>query len=249
MVALSQALPLPGGVVRWIWLLPLLLGCAEEPSTIASKNSDGGGGEAGTAPNDGSAGSGGSAGEADALPPSLCGDAAGDVLGHGGFDEGMDGDAPAFWQVRDPNAPSACSGSGQPSEHVFLTETAPGCSGQALAIDSRGQWDCYAVQRASDYDTIEGGATYRVSAVVRSSGNSENPAAWFVLGVQWLDASDQFFGDEKNPETASASENDYEWKLLSFELVAPPNARRVLVWLSAHYPGRVDFDNVRVEKL
>ncbi len=161
----------------------------------------------------------------------------------------MTGDVPAFWELRDPAAPANCAGSGSPAEHVFLTSPAPGCTGNALAMDARGQWDCYAIQRVSDYDSIQGGATYRISAAVRSTGNSVNPAAWFVLGVQWLDQNDAFFGDEKNPKTASAAENDFDWKLLSFDLVAPASARRILIWLSAHYPGRADFDNVSVVKL
>jgi hypothetical protein len=130
-----------------------------------------------------------------------------------------------------------------------LTQPAPGCSGNALAVDARGQWDCYAIQRVSDYNTIEGGATYRISASARSSGNAVNPAAWFVIGAQWLDSNDQFFGDVKNDKTAAAADNDYDWKLLSFDVVAPANAKRILIWLSGHYPGRVDFDNVSVVKL
>jgi hypothetical protein len=57
---------------------------------------------------------------------------------------------------------------------------------------------------------------------------------------------DAFFGDEKNPKTASAAENDHDWKILEWELTAPPQARRILVWLSAHYPGKVTFDHVAV---
>lgn len=76
-----------------------------------------------------------------------------------------------------------------------------------------------------------------------------NPAAWFVMGAQWLDGSDVFFGDVKNEKTTSAADNDYDWKLLSFDVVAPQNAKRMLIWLSAHYPGRVDFDDVSVVKL
>jgi hypothetical protein len=212
---------------------------ASDASAGASGGGSGGGGGGGSG-----AGGGGGSGSGD-----LCQPRANTLFAHGDFEEGMDGDAPAFWQVRDPGAPAACAGSGSAAEHVFLTTPAPGCTGQALAIDSRGQWDCYAVQRVTDYDSIAGGASYRVSAVARSTGNAGNPAAWFVIGVQWLDGSDQFFGDEKNPPTASASENDYDWKWISFELVAPDNAKRMLVWLSAHYPGRVDIDNVSVEKI
>ncbi|MFO0565844.1 MAG: hypothetical protein U0263_09285 [Polyangiaceae bacterium] len=199
----------------------------------------GGGGSGGTSAGGASGGTG----------ADLCTTSAGNFFAHGDFEEGMDGQAPKGWEVRTPGQPDKCAGSGAPGEHVFLTTPAPGCSGQALAVDARGEWDCYAVQRVTDYDSIQGGATYRISASVRSTGNATNPAAWFVIGAQWLDGSDAFFGDEKNPKTASASENDYEWKKLSFDLVAPANARRILIWLSAHYPGRVDIDNVSVVKL
>jgi len=97
------------------------------------------------------------------------------------------------------------------------------------------------------------GGRYRVQALVRSQGNApdgascpECAAAWFVIGVQWLDANDSFFGDEKNIKPADPSQNDHDWSLESFDLDAPPNATRILVWLTAHYPGRVDYDNVAV---
>jgi hypothetical protein len=201
------------------------------------------GGGAGTS-SGGSAGASGSSGWTD-----LCTAPPGNLIAHGTFEEGMNGLAPSGWEVRAPGMPDTCKSSGQPSEHVFLATGPTGCGGNALAVDAKGQWDCYAVQRVSDYNSIEGGATYRISASVRAVGNNVNPAAWFVLGVQWLDGNDAFFGDEKNPKTASAAENDYDWKVLQWELVAPANAKRILVWVSAHYPGRVDFDNISVSKL
>ncbi|MFO0562651.1 MAG: hypothetical protein U0269_31830 [Polyangiales bacterium] len=187
----------------------------------------------------------------------LCAAPSGNLLGaRGSFETGLVGNAPAGWEVRNPAMIASCDRSGAASQHVFLTSPAPGCEGRALAVDSRGQWDCYAVQTVSDYNSIVGGRRYRVTASVRSTGNAprgatcpECAAAWFVLGAQWLDAADQFFGDEKNPRPASAADNDYDWRVLQWDLVAPPNARRVLLWLSAHYPGRVDFDNVSIVAL
>jgi hypothetical protein len=204
------------------------------------------------------------AGALDASSPSdggahrdLCTAPAGNLLGaRGTFEMGLSGNAPVGWEVRSTAMLSTCNRSGSPSQHVFLTDPAPGCAGRALAVDARGQWDCYAIQTVSDYNSIIGGRRYRVSASVRSTGNAprgatcpECVAAWFVLGVQWLDASDQFFGDEKNPRPATAAEHDFDWRVLSWELVAPSNARRVLLWLTAHYPGRVDFDNVAITPL
>ncbi|MCC6553494.1 MAG: hypothetical protein IT372_10810 [Polyangiaceae bacterium] len=183
-------------------------------------------------------------------PTDLCNPQPGNILQHTTFEEGMSGLAPSFWQVRDPGAPNGpCLGSGAPDQHVFLTSAAPGCGGNALAVDARGQWDCYAVQLFSDYNTIQEGATYRISAAARSQGNAVNPAAWFHIGAQWLDAGDGVFGDVKNPQPASGDLNDYDWKVVWWDVVAPPGARRIVVWLSAHYPGRVDFDNVSVVEL
>ncbi|MEB2311673.1 MAG: hypothetical protein OZ928_07465 [Polyangiaceae bacterium] len=208
-------------------------------------SSSGGAGEA----SGGSGGSAGSSGGSGGALGSLCSAPAENLLAHGSFEDGMSGLAPTGWEVRAPGQPDACKGSGQPSEHVFITAGRAGCGGSALAMDAKGEWDCYAVQRVSDYDSIEGGAKYRISASVRSTGNSVSPAAWFLIGVQWVDGNDAFFGDEKNPKTASAAENDFDWKVLEWELTAPANAKRILVWLSAHYPGRVDIDNVSVVKL
>ncbi|MBK9267002.1 MAG: hypothetical protein IPM54_45405 [Polyangiaceae bacterium] len=182
-------------------------------------------------------------------PTDLCNPLPGNILAHTTFEEGMNGQAPAYWQVRDPGAPGACLGSGAPDSHVFLTTAAPGCGGNALAVDARGQWDCYAVQIFSDYNTIQEGATYRISTAARSQGNTVNPAAWFHIGAQWLDGNDSVFGDVKNPKPASADLNDYDWQVVWWDVVAPPGARRIVVWLSAHYPGRVDFDNISVVKL
>ncbi len=186
----------------------------------------------------------GDAGDDAGASADLCTPVAGSLV-DGTFESGMDGLAPAGWQVRDPGAPDRCTGSGAPSEHVYLTDAPPGCGGHALAIDARGEWDCYAVQFFTDYSTIEPGRTYRVSAVVRSE-RQDNPAAWFTVGVQWLNGSDGVFGDEKNPMTA---ELDYDWKLLAFDLVAPADARRAVVWLTAHYPGLVAYDNVSIAPL
>lgn len=254
---------------RALSVLPLVfaLGCGDDDSAVASNTGGSGGSTASGGSSSGGAGgaSGGSAGTSGGGTSgsggtssggaggggggNLCSAAPGDLLAHGTFEEGMSGLAPTGWEVRAPGQPDKCKGSGQPNEHVFLTAGPTGCGGSALAIDARGEWDCYAVQRVSDYNTIQGGATYRISASVRSTGNSVNPAAWFIIGAQWLDGSDVFFGDEKNPKPASSAENDFDWKVVKWDLVAPANAKRILIWLSAHYPGRADIDNVSVVKL
>jgi hypothetical protein len=222
----------------------------------ATTSSSGAAGAGGAAGGGGAAGAGGAGqGGAGGSAPALCEPVAGDVLGSGDFEAGMDGLAPTDWQVRNPVLPEGdCLASGSPGEHVFL-EPSP-CGGSAVALDARGQWDCYAIQRFSEYGTIEGGATYRISVVARSQGNApdgnycpECVAAWFHVGAQWLDANDAVFGDEKNPHPATAAENDYDWKVLAWELPAPTEARRMVVWLTAHYPGRVDYDRVTVTKL
>lgn len=178
----------------------------------------------------------------------LCDLPAKNLIAHGTFEEGMDGLAPKGWQVRNPDRPGACSGA--PSDHVFLGDSA---CGKGVSLDSKGTWDCYAIQTVSDYKTITAGRTYRIRATVRSRGNApdagycpECTAAWFTVGAQWLDAGDAFFGDVKNPKT---TETDYDWKVLSFDVVAPAGAERILVWLTAHYPGRVDYDDVSVVEL
>jgi len=174
--------------------------------------------------------------------PTLCAAPPKNLIAHGTFEEGMAGLAPKGWEVRNPARPGECSGA--PSDHVFLTDAPTSCGGKALAIDSSGgAWDCYAVQIVSDYKTIVAGRTYRISATVRSKGNAVNPAAWFTIGAQWVDKGDAFFGDVKNPKT---TEIDYDWKVLSFDVVAPAGAERILIWLSGHYPARVDYDNVSV---
>lgn len=179
---------------------------------------------------------------ADAGPtPTLCAAPPGNLVAHSTFEEGMSGLAPTGWEVRNPSMPASCPGT--PADHVFVSDASPSCGGHALSIDAQGTWDCYAIQIATDYHTITAGRTYRVSATVRAKGNAVNPAAWFVVGLQWIDASDAFFGDVKNPKT---TELDFDWKVLSFDVVAPANATRALVWLSAHYPGRVDYDDVSI---
>jgi hypothetical protein len=172
--------------------------------------------------------------------PGLCDLPVDNLLANGDFETGMDGRAPTDWQVRNPAAPADCAGSGTADQHVYIGSSAAQCGGSALVVDSRGQWDCYAVQIYTEYNTILGGHTYRVSAAVKSE-SQDNPAAWFVIGVQWLDQSDAVFGDEKNPQLADVN---YDWTRLTWTLVAPSNARRAVVWLTAHYPGRVTYDKV-----
>ena len=176
--------------------------------------------------------------------PSLCAPA-GNIIEPGSLDGGMSGAAPVGWEVRSPGKDQECAGSGP---HVFASAAAPGCEGGGITIDAKGAWDCYAVQTVSGYNTIEGGATYVIRAAARSEGNAVNPAAWFILGVQWLDGNDAFFGDEKNPKPADSADNDFEWKVIEWEVQAPANARRILVWMTAHHPGRVDYDHVAVIK-
>ena len=258
----------------WVLVSLLLAACGDDDSGVAS-NAGGASGATAGGSSSGGASSGGGAGVTSGGAPSggggtssggsggvtsggggsgaggssLCAAPAGNLFAHGTFEEGMNGQAPTGWEVRTPGQPDVCKSSGQPSEHVFISAGPTGCGGNALAVDARGAWDCYAVQRVSDYNSIEGGAKYRISASVRSVGNSVNPAAWFIIGAQWLDGNDAFFGDEKNPKTTSASENDFDWKVLQWDVVAPANAKRILIWLSAHYPGRADIDNVSVVKL
>jgi len=177
-------------------------------------------------------------------PDDLCQPGA-NVLEVGALDEVVDG-APVGWEFRSPGMVEACADS---EPHVFASDPAPGCAGAAVTVDANEIWDCYAVQTVSPYNSIEGGATYRIRATVRSQGNTVNPAAWFILGVQWLDENDGFFGDVKNPQPENTEDNDFEWKVLEWDVVAPQNARRILVWLTAHYPGEVSYDHVAVIKL
>lgn len=176
--------------------------------------------------------------DAGVATPPLCAWPAGSLL-DGQFEEGLVDGVPAGWQVRDPATRAAC-GDG----HLSLTTGPEGC-GTSLVIDALGSWDCWAIQRFTDHGSILGGHRYRVSAAVRSEGQ-DNPAAWFVVGLQWLDASDAVFGDEKNPPLADVN---YDYTVVSWELVAPPEARRAVVWLSAHYPGRVTYDEVALVPL
>ncbi|MCC6900811.1 MAG: hypothetical protein IT377_17665 [Polyangiaceae bacterium] len=255
--------------MRWIGSIlaaAVALGCGDDDPGVASNaggtssggtssggTSSGGTSSGGTSSGGTSSGgtsSGGtSSGGSGGSSVDLCTAPAGNLIAHGSFEEGMTGLAPTGWEVRTPGQPDACKSSGQPGEHVFITSGPGACGGKALAVDARGAWDCYAVQRVSDYGSIQGGATYRISASVRSTGNAVNPAAWFIVGAQWLDGNDAFFGDEKNPKPASAAANDFDWKVIQWDVVAPQNAKRILVWLSAHYPGRADIDNVSVVKL
>jgi hypothetical protein len=170
-------------------------------------------------------------------PVDLCTAPSGSLI-DGTFEGGLDGMVPrGGWQLRDPGFAAGCGG-----DHLSMVAAPPGCPGQALLVDARGSWDCYAIQAFTDYNTIEGGRTYRISAVVRSEAQ-DNPAAWFVVGLQWLDGSDRVFGDEKNPRPADVN---YEWTRLEWDLVAPADARRAVIWLSAHFPGRVTYDQVSI---
>lgn len=185
------------------------------------------------------------AGAPDAAAASLCVPGS-NLIPAGALDDGMVGEAPAGWEVRAPGQPAACAGSAPASGHVYASSPAPGCSGGAITIDANGAWDCYAVQKVSDYNSIEGGARYRIRTVARASGNLDWDTAYFVLGVQWLDASDAFFGDEKNPRPVPATATNFDWKVIEWELVAPADARRILVWMTGHYPGKVEYDHVAV---
>lgn len=182
-------------------------------------------------------------GGADAGPldagSSTCGLLAGSLI-DGTFEEGLSGPAPAGWQVRDPGFAAGC-----PTDTLSVVAGDPACGTSALRIDARGRWDCYAIQTFTDYGAIEPGRTYRIRARVRSEAQ-DNPAAWFVVGLQWLDGSDAVFGDEKNPRLADVS---YDWTVIEWDLVAPAGARRALIWLSAHYPGRVTYDDVSIAPL
>lgn len=165
-----------------------------------------------------------------------CGPLAGSLI-DGTFEAGLTGTAPPGWQVRDPGVASSC-----PADTLSIVPGDPACGTSALLVDARGRWDCYAIQTFTDYGTIEPGRTYRVHARVRSEAQ-DNPAAWFVVGLQWLDGSDAVFGDEKNPRP---SDVNYDWTVIEWDLVAPAGARRAVIWLSAHYPGRVTYDDVSI---
>ncbi len=215
---------------------------ASTANTTGTSTGSTGASETGTDPSSTSgsstSGSSTSGGEQDLCQP------VGDLLVDGSLDL-IEGDAPKAWEVRTPGQVDACAGSGP---HLFAADPAPGCGGAALTIDANDAWDCYAVQTVSPYNSIEGGQTYVIRATLRSQGNAVNPAAWFVLGVQWLDENDTFFGDEKNPMPGDPADNDYNWRVLEWEVTAPANARRILVWMTAHYPGEVTYDHIAVLK-
>ena len=54
--------------------------------------------------------------------------------------------------------------------------------------------------------------------------------------------------DEKDPNPRCSIET-IKTGGLSWDVVAPAPAKRIVVWLRVHYPERVDFDNVSVEKV
>ena len=125
-----------------------------------------------------------------------------------------------------PGSPARAQGSLPPENFTiaFIGDQGLGSNAEAV-LQLIGDEGADAVVHSGDFDL------------------QDNPAAWFVIGLQWLDASDGMFGDEKNPEGPNVN---YDWMRMEFDLVAPLNARRAVVWLTGHYPGRVTFDKVSI---
>jgi len=77
---------------------------------------------------------------------------------------------------------------------------------------------------------------------VRSEGN-DNPASWYVIGIWWMHDDVRVSGESevKNPEQETTI---YDWRLIEFEAVAPVDANRAAVFLTAHYHGIVWYDDI-----
>lgn len=151
----------------------------------------------------------------------------------GGFELG-EGDYPGvgrYWETNDA----------QPHPEVDFLDAGIKHSGhysQHLAANP--VWDLGMTRQITDYGSVVPGRTYRLQAWVRTA-NVQNPAGWYVLGLWWFE-NDTWLGDVKmeRPET-----NNYDWRLITIEAVAPPRANRLGAILTRHTDGDAWYDDVR----
>ena len=101
------------------------------------------------------------------------------------------------------------------------------------------------VRQVSAYNSITPGKTYRVSAWVRTQ-NVGNPAGWYVFGIWWFNGADAYLSDVKMPQQETLN---YDWREISYTVVAPAGAARVVAVLTRHTDGDAWYDDVSISEI
>ncbi len=104
-------------------------------------------------------------------------------------------------------------------------------------------WDLGAVRQVSGYNSVTAGRTYHVQAWIKTA-NVQNPAGWYVFGLWWFNGNERIAGSESESKMPRQETNNYSWRAVSWEVVAPAGANRVAAFLSRHTDGDAWYDDI-----
>jgi hypothetical protein len=155
-----------------------------------------------------------------------------------GFEEGVSPTYPGvgrYWETNDA----------QPHPDVdVLTTTTRHTGSCSQWLKANPAWDLGMVRQFTAYNSITPGKTYRISAWIKTA-NVRNPAGWYVFGA-WVFNNDTYLGDSKMPQQETLN---YDWREISWTVVAPTGVNRMAVVLTRHTDGDAWYDDVSVTEV
>jgi hypothetical protein len=173
------------------------------------------------------------------LAPLSHAQAAGNLMKNPGFEDGLSATYPGVglhWETNDA----------QPHSDVdVLTGSISHSGAYSQWLKANPSWDLGAVRQVSAYGSVTAGKTYHVQAWIKTA-NVANPAGWYVFGIWWFNNDslvDPPAGESKMPRQET---NNYDWRPISWEVVAPATANRVAAFLTRHTDGDAWYDDVFV---
>lgn len=158
------------------------------------------------------------------------------LIQNGDFERGASPVYPGvglFWETNDA-AP-------HPEVDALTTDAYSGACAQRLKAHST--WDLGALRQVSAYGSVIPGRTYHAQAWIRTA-NVQNPAGWYVFGLWWFNGDQRVPGAEGESKMPRQETNNYGWRAISWQVVAPPGANRVAAFLSRHTDGDAWYDEV-----
>jgi hypothetical protein len=126
-----------------------------------------------------------------------------------------------------------------------LTTTTRHSGSYAQWLKANSSWDLGMLRQVSAYNSVTAGKTYRVSAWIRTA-NVQNLAGWYVFGVWFFHDDVRVPGDQSESKMPPQETLNYDWREITWTVVAPAGANRIAAVLTRHTDGDAWYDDVSV---
>lgn len=171
------------------------------------------------------------------------------LIVNGGFEHDLEGRYDGVAWAWETNTARSSSG-------IHLVDDKNTHGGRrAQCIRRPPDWSSFAVQQFTSQlePMIRPGERYRLEGWVKAEG-IRNPAGWYKLGLWFTDKGGTPIGDSIKNDRLTDGHGDlllnHDWRRVTIEAVAPPNAARAVVILSGHWDeaGTVWYDDITLWK-